>query len=55
LPLQVWSLGLFSTFTALVFASKKSWTPAILLLATQLPILGMFHRCAALCLALFLL
>ncbi|PRW05771.1 ERD4-related membrane [Chlorella sorokiniana] len=42
--LSVWSLGLFSTFTALVFASKKSWTASILLVATQLPMLGVFHR-----------
>ncbi|EFN57874.1 hypothetical protein CHLNCDRAFT_57000 [Chlorella variabilis] len=42
--LVVWTGVLFTLFSSLVLASKKAWSPCLLMLATQLPMLYVYHR-----------
>lgn len=44
---QVWTLALFSIFSAVVVASKNRWDASLIMLCTQLPVLFVYHRCVA--------
>lgn len=41
---QVWTLATFSIFTAIILAAKQSYTAALIMLFTQLPMLLVYHK-----------
>lgn len=44
--LMVWTMALFSVFSALVIASKRAYPAALVMLFTQLPAIFVYRRCA---------